>query len=58
MGFRFNVVQVIKMRQPKLDRDYALIQVYKCWHCYDTYEMMSDIILHIKTEHPQTLKDD
>ncbi len=42
------------MRKPELNRDYALIQVYKCWHCDFTNDMNSNIVRHIREEHPET----
>ena len=44
------------MKKPKLNRDYALVKAYKCWHCdfYSGFEaIMSD---HIEKEHPETLR--
>ena len=44
------------MRKPELDRDYALIKVYKCWHC-DYYAAFSmRMVEHIKRDHPETLR--
>lgn len=43
------------LRDPELDKDYALVKAYKCWHC-DFYSGFGDTMTdHIKEKHPETL---
>ena len=43
------------MREPELNRDYALVSVYKCWHC-DLFEGFGEPMAdHIKEKHPEKL---
>ena len=43
------------MREPEINKDYALVRVYKCWHCDYMNGFTSNIEGHIKEKHPETL---
>lgn len=44
------------MRKPVLNRDYALIKAYKCWHCNFYCGIEQAMADHVTEIHPETLK--